>query len=549
MSIREINFVPLGGAGEIGMNMSLYGYRDRWIMVDMGISFADDSMPGIDLLTPDPTFAEGLGDRLEGIIITHAHEDHLGAVPYLCSRFDCPIYATPFASELLQRKLQEGRNRVKPKLVQVRNGGSIELGPFTVGLIPAAHSVPETHILEIRTELGTVIHASDWKLDPEPLVGERTNAETLSAAGERGVLALVCDSTNAFEEGTAGSEADLRKNLIDIIGGCRGRVGVASFASNATRIETVNHASVVTGRAPALIGRSLWRILEISRSCGYLSDIASFIPEEEVRMLPRDKLLACITGSQGEPGSALSRIAAGRHPSVAFEAGDTVIFSSREIPGNELAIGRVQNQLARLGVNVITEKDEFVHVSGHPARDELIQMYRWVRPQILVPIHGEVRHLQEHVSLANDFGIPQTAIAENGVMLGFSENGVRRVDEVTAGRLAVDGGRLVAIDSTIVRDRNRLRFNGVAMATVVLDRDGRLLGDPQLSVPGILGGEEDDETWEDALDEVIKAIDRLSSQRRADDEIVTDTTRRALGRFLRQRMNKRPYIEVHVVRV
>lgn len=549
MTTEELLFVPLGGAGEIGMNMSLYGYRDQWLMIDMGISFGDDSTPGVDVMTPDPSFALENLDRLSGLVITHAHEDHLGAVPYLWRKIRCPIYATPFAAGLLRRKLEDTGLLSEVDIHEIPVAGGATIGPFKLDLIPAAHSVPEANILAIRTGAGTVVHATDWKIDPDPLVGPKTDEDALRALGDEGVMALVCDSTNVFVDGEAGSEAVLRKSLIEIIGKCTGRVAVASFASNVARVSTINQAAVETGRHPTMVGRSLWRSVDISRECGYLQDIAPFLPESEIRFIPPHKVLMAVTGSQGEPRSALARIAAGAHQSVSLEKGDTVIFSSREIPGNELAIGRVQNQLARLGVEVITEQDGFVHVSGHPGRAELMQMYQWIRPQLLVPIHGELRHLQEHEKFARTCQIPHTGLAENGTMLRLTKNGAEVVDHVDTGRLAVDGKRLVAIDGAVIRERNRMKFNGAAVATVVVDKKGKLMSDPQLSVQGVLDGDDEGDSWEDALDAIVEAVNDLSASQRRDDDAVAEAARIAVRRALRESIGKRPVTDVHVVRI
>lgn len=548
MSTDELLFVPLGGAGEIGMNMSLYGYDDRWLMIDMGIAFGDDTTPGVDVMTPDPAFVLENLDRLDGLVITHAHEDHLGAVPYLWQRIRCPIYATPFACGLLRRKLEDSGLLSQIDLVEVPVSGGIDAGPFRVDFVPAAHSVPEANILVIRTGAGVVVHATDWKLDPDPLVGRKTDEDALRAIGDEGVLALVSDSTNVFVDGDAGSEGVLRESLIEIIGKRKGRVAVASFASNVARIATVNKAAVETGRNPSLVGRSLWRSVDISRECGYLEDIEPFVPESEIRFIPPEKILMAVTGSQGEPRSALSRIADGSHQSVSLEAGDTVIFSSREIPGNELSIGKVQNQLARMGVEVLTEHDGFVHVSGHPGRKELMQMYQWIRPQMLVPVHGELRHLQEQERLARKCQIPHAAIAENGTMLRLSKDGAEPVDHVETGRLAVDGKRLVPIGGTIIRERNRLRMNGAAVATVVVDEAGGVVGDPQLTVQGVLS-DDDDENWEYAVDAIVDAVNDLPRAKRRDDDEIAEAARIAVRRSLRETIGKRPVTDIHVVRI
>ncbi|MEE2997697.1 MAG: ribonuclease J [Pseudomonadota bacterium] len=549
MSTDELLFVPLGGAGEIGMNMSLYGYDGRWLMIDMGIAFGDETTPGIDVMTPDPAFVLGQLDRLSGLVVTHAHEDHLGAIPYLWRKIRCPIYATPFACGLLRRKLEDSNLIDQVDLTEIPVAGRMDIGPFAVDLVPAAHSVPEANILAIRTGAGTIVHATDWKIDPEPLIGRVTDEDALRRLGDEGVLALVCDSTNVFVDGEAGSEAELRKSLIEIIGKCLGRVAVASFASNVARVATINIAALETGRHPTLVGRSLWRSVDIAQECGYLSEIEPFVPEREIGFIPPEKVLMGVTGSQGEPRSALARIASGSHPNVSFEAGDTVIFSSREIPGNEVAIGKIQNQLARLGVSVITEQDGFVHVSGHPGRQEIMHMYRWIRPQILVPIHGELRHLQEHKRLADKCQIPHTQIAENGTMITLSNAGADVVDHVTTGRLAVDGRRLVPINGTVIRERNRIRYSGAAVATVVMDGKGNLMGYPQLTVQGVLDEDAEGETWKDAVDAVVAAVNDLKRSERRDDDAVAEAARIAVRRALRESIGKRPVTDVHVVRI
>ncbi|MGB0630225.1 MAG: ribonuclease J [Alphaproteobacteria bacterium] len=549
MSTDEVVFVPLGGAGEIGMNMSLYGYDGHWLMIDMGIAFGDDTTPGVDVMTPDPAFVLDQLDRLSGLVVTHAHEDHLGAIPYLWRKIRCPIYATPFACGLLRRKLEDSKLLDQVDLTEIPVAGGVDIGPFAIDLVPAAHSVPEANILAIRTGAGTIVHATDWKIDPEPLIGRVTDEDALRKLGDEGVLALVCDSTNVFVNGEAGSEAALRKSLIEIIGNCTGRVAVASFASNVARVATINKAALETGRHPTLVGRSLWRSVDIARECGYLSEIEPFVPEQEIGFIPPAKVLMGVTGSQGEPRSALARIASGSHPNVSFEPGDTVIFSSREIPGNELAIGKIQNQLAGLGVNVITEQDGFVHVSGHPGRKELMNMYQWIRPQILVPIHGELRHLQEQKRLADKCQIPHTQIAENGTMIALSKAGTEVVDHVTTGRLAVDGRRLVPIDGTVIRERNRIRFNGSAVATVVMDARGNMMGEPQLTVQGVLDEDAEGDIWEDALDAVVDAVNDLKASERRDDDAVAEAARVAVRRALRESIGKRPVTDVHVVRI
>jgi len=547
---RELVFIPLGGAGEIGMNLSLYGYDGRFLMVDCGITFADERAPGVDVLVPDPAFIAARAGALDGIVLTHAHEDHLGAVAYLWEKLRCPVYATPFAGGLLRQKLVDAGLEGRVPLREVPCGGGVDVGPFTVSFIPLAHSIPETHALAIRTAAGTVLHASDWKLDPAPLIGPVTDEAALRRVGADGVIALVCDSTNVMVDGHTGSEGALRDSLIEVVGRCRERVAATCFASNIARIETFIRAAQANDRHVALVGRSLWKLTEIARDCGYLADCPDFIDSYDIGHLPRDKVLMVVTGSQGEPRAALSRIASDDHPDVALEAGDTVIFSSREIPGNERAIGRVHNALARRGVEVITERDGFVHVSGHPARDELKTLYGWVDPPLLVPIHGEMRHLSEHLRFARECGIPNAVMAENGAVLRLHPGPAEIVDHVETGRLAVDGKRLVPVEGEILRARRRVGFNGAAVATLVLDRKGALRDDPQVFLPGLLDGmDEDTGILDEICDAIEDAVAALPPKRRRDDEEVAEAARRAVRRVARARLGRRPATQIHVVRV
>lgn len=544
----ELLMVPLGGAGEIGMNLTLYGYGGRWIAVDLGITFGDDSTPGIDVIVPDISFITERRHALDGIVLTHGHEDHLGAVPYLWGQLGCPVYATPFTAALLRRKLEREDFGDMVPLHEVPSGGSTRVGPFEVQYIPAAHSIPEAHVLAIRTPAGTVVHATDWKLDPGPLVGPVTDEAALQKVGDEGVLAMACDSTNVFVPGRAKSEADLRKSLIEIVKQCDRRVAVASFASNVARMETVAAAAKASGRDAALVGRSLWRVYEAARETGYLKD-TTFLTEEEAAFMPPEKIIMCVTGSQGEPRSAMSRIAADDHPHIVLDEGDVAIFSSRMIPGNELSIGRLQNQLARMGVEVITEDDEFVHVSGHPARAELERMYDLIRPQTLIPIHGEARHLFEQSVLAEEKGIPNIVVAENGSVVRLAPGTPEVEYEIRSGRMAVDGKRMIPIDGSVIRTRNRIRFGGAAVATVVLNEKGQLLGAPQLTVYGILDDEREGAVATGIVEAVAKAIEEMPRKARQLDEEVERVARTAIRRELRETIGKRPVMDIHVVRV
>ncbi len=550
-----LEFLPLGGAGEIGMNLNLYRCAGKWLMVDLGITFADETLPGVEVVLPDPSFIVEHRDDLIGLVLTHAHEDHLGAVPYLWTRLRCPVYATPFAAAVLRRKL--ARDGVAPgiedlEITEVPLGGRLQLGPFDIEFISLTHSIPESNALAIRTPAGTVLHTGDFKIDPEPLVGEMTDEAALNRWGKAGVLAMVCDSTNVFRDGESGSEGDVREHLIDLVANRAGAVAVACFASNVARIASVAAAAEANGRHVALVGRSLWNITGAARETGYLDDSIVFLGDREARALPPDKLLYLCTGCQGEPRAALSRIATSSHPHVALGQGDVVIFSSKIIPGNELAINRLHNHLIALGVEIITEDDHFVHVSGHPCRDELARMYQWVRPRIAVPVHGEARHLVEHARFALSLQVPESVVVENGDLLRLAPGPARIVDRVPVGRLIADGGAVVSSDSPIIRTRRRLMHSGVAFVTLTIGGDGRLLADPAVSSQGLFlpdQAEHEETALVSASDAVRRAFAALPARARDDDEAVRKAASTAVRRGLKTRRDKRPVIEVQIVRL
>ncbi|MGC2199841.1 MAG: ribonuclease J, partial [Stellaceae bacterium] len=483
---NALYFVPLGGAGEIGMNLNVYGYAGDWLIIDCGVTFGDDSQPGLEVVMPDPGFIAERRDRLLGILATHAHEDHIGAIPYLWTQLRCPVWATPFTASFLRVKLAEAGLADQVKINVVPLSSRFVIGPFDLELITLTHSIPEPNAVALRTPVGTVLHTGDWKFDPDPLIGPTADEPALRRLGDEGVLALVGDSTNALRPGTSGSEAELRRSLTDLIGRYDARVAVACFASNVARLETIARAAAAHGREVALVGRSLWRIEKAARENGYLTDLPRFLTEDEAGYIPRDRILLICTGSQGEPRSALYRIARDDHPHVVLETGDVVIFSSRIIPGNEKAINRLQNGLVRLGVEIVTEEDHFVHVSGHPARDELVRMYQMVRPRIAVPVHGEARHLIAHADLAGECQVQQPLVVQNGDVVRLSSGGASIVDEVPVGRLASDGKGLLPVDGTALKDRRRVTFNGTAVATLVLDRRGQAMAPPTISIIGVV---------------------------------------------------------------
>ncbi|MBT5945929.1 MAG: ribonuclease J [Rhodospirillaceae bacterium] len=546
----EVLFVPLGGTGEIGMNFNLYGHDGAWMIVDCGVTFGDPSYPGVDVMTADPKFIEDRRDKLAGMLITHAHEDHVGAVAHLWPRLKCPVYATPFTLAVLRRKLEEAGLAGKVPLHEISLSGDVSIGPFDLTLVTLTHSIPEPNGLIIKTGVGTIFHTGDWKLDPDPLVGDTTDEAALRAVGDAGVLAMIGDSTNATVEGEAGSEAEVRDSLLELVGNFKERVAFACFASNIARVQTVAEVAHAHGRAVGLVGRSLWRMTEAARATGYLRDLPPFVREDEAMLLPRDKVALICTGSQGEPRAALSRIARDDHQNITLDSGDTVIFSSRIIPGNEVSIGRLQNQLTAMGVDVITEKDHFVHVSGHPARGELRQMYQWIRPTIAVPVHGEAHHLRAHAELARECQVPHVPIIENGDVLRLHPDGPEISGQVQAGRLAVDGRDLIRLDDSNLRERNHMLWNGSATLTIVIDRKGRVVTEPQLSAQGVLGDtDEDFDLMDDVIDDVLDALSSAKANARRDDEALSEHLRRAVRKSFRARRGKNPSTEVHLVRL
>ena len=544
----ELVFLALGGVGEIGMNLSLYGYAGKWLMIDCGITFADDTMPGVEVVMPDPSFIAERADDLVGLVATHAHEDHIGAIPHLWRRLKCPVYATPFTAAVLRQKLIEAGMERDVKITEIPMSGRFTVGPFDLELITLTHSIPEPNAVVLRTPLGTVLHTGDWKFDPDPLVGEVSDLAALRKLGDDGVLAMICDSTNALRPGESGSEADVKRVLIDLVGRCKERAVIACFASNVARLSSAAAAAAAHDRHAALVGRSLWRIEHAARETGYLDGVPPFLTAEEAAFLPRDKVLLICTGSQGEPRSALSRIADDDHPDIVLEEGDTVIFSSRIIPGNERAIGRLQNKLATLGVQIITEHDAPVHVSGHPAQDELLRMYQMVRPRIAVPVHGETRHLMAQARLAEQCQVQQIIVTRNGEMVKLAPGPAAPIGEVPTGRLVVDGTQLIAASSEALKSRTRMVFNGAALATLVLDRAGKLLAPPRVTVHGVGDGEADEIGGR--LGECIaESVEALSPRQRREDDAVREAARLALRRSLKAWHGKRPVIQIHLVRL
>ena len=542
----DLAFLPLGGTGEIGMNLNLYRCGDRWLAVDCGIGFGGGELPEVEIMMPDPGFISERRDRLLGLVITHAHEDHIGAVAHLWRRMRCPVYATPFAAAVLRRKLGEAQLLPEVKLNVVPVGGRIELPPFSLQFIPVSHSIPEAQALVVRTPAGTILHTGDWKLDPNPLIGQPTDEAAFAKLGEEGVLAMVCDSTNALVDGRSGSEADVRRALVPLIRSLRGRVAVTCFASNVARVESIALAARDAGRSVALVGRSLRNLEAAARECGYLRQVSEFVPEDDAGSIPDDNLLLIVTGSQGEPRSALARIAADTHPNIALGEGDTVIFSSRVIPGNDHAIATVQASLARRGARIITDADAEVHVSGHPAREELRRLYELVRPRYSVPVHGEWRHLSGHAALARELGVTPILV-EDGDILRLAPGRPEVVDSAPVGRLALDGNRLVPLGGEVLTARRRMLFNGIVVGSLAVDRRGEIVGQPQVSAPGLLVP--DDPEANRIATDFAQGLRDLPQALRREDSSLHDAAKATLRRALGRKLQKRPVVDVHLIRV
>lgn len=538
---NELLFCALGGSGEIGMNVNLYGTRGKWLMVDCGVTFADGAYPGIDLILPDLQFIEERRDDLVGLVLTHGHEDHIGALPYLAEDLGVPLYATPFTAGLIREKLSEEgiADRVKIKVIQPDKG--FEAGPFKVRFVPLSHSIPEANALLIETPEGRVFHSGDWKLDPHPVVGKPATPEELTAIGDKGVDVLVCDSTNIFNEGASGSESDVRRGLAETIAGQKGRVVVTTFASNVARLVTLGKVAEETGRRLCVAGRSLDRITRVAKATGYLADFPETIDMDAAMRLPRNRVLVVATGGQGEPRAALARIAEGTHP-IKLEGGDTVIFSSKQIPGNEVAIGKIMNTLASKGVEMVTDRQAHVHVSGHPGRPELKSMYGWLRPKLLVPVHGENRHLAEHARFGRDSGVPKAVEQQNGDIVRLLPGDPRKLGHATVGRLVLDGDVILPSDGSTINERRRIAVNGQISVAVAV-RDGRLIGRPQVRLQGVPVEEDRAPFVEDAIE---AAADAVTGRRRPADKLREDV-RLAVRRIATRWTGKKPVVDVLLI--
>lgn len=542
----ELLFLPLGGSGEIGMNVNLYGCQGKWVMVDLGMTFADQSTPGVELVLPDLTFIEERRKDLLGIVLTHGHEDHIGAVPYMAAELGVPLYATPFTAGLLRHKLAEEGLLGEVKIKTIPMQGSFDLGPFKFRYVHLAHSIPEGNAVLIETPYGRVFHTGDWKLDDEPIIGKPSTPEQLTAIGDEGVLALVGDSTNVFNAEASGSEGGVRDSLLRICQGRKGRILVSTFASNVARLDTLGKVANATGRNVVLVGRSLDRMVKNARETGYLKDFPQPISLEVAETADPSSLLIIATGCQGEHQAALSRIARREHSHIKLAEGDLVIFSSKSIPGNEVPIGLVMNQLAAQNVSIITEKDAHVHVSGHPGRPELTSMYKWIRPKIAVPVHGELRHMKAHAQLAERCGAQYSIVPVNGSVIRLAPGEPEIIGHEKAGRWVLDGDVMVPSDGTTMVQRRRLAYNGYLSATVVLDKGGRLATDPHIVVQGVPVENEIDEFIEDCANAVRATVDQVGT---GNESRLQEQIRIAIRRLARDYTAKRPVAEVHILHV
>ena len=540
---EELLFVALGGSGEIGMNVNLYGTRGKWLMVDCGLTFADHDYPGIDLVLPDLDFIEQRRRDLVGIVLTHGHEDHIGALPYMAADLGVPLFATPFTAGLIAGKLEEEGLTGKVRLKIIERGGMFDVDPFRVHFVPLAHSIPEGNGLLIETAQGRVFHTGDWKLDDAPVLGKPSSPEALTAIGDRGILAMVCDSTNTFQETASGSESSVHPGLLEQVNKAKGRVLVTTFASNAARLETIGRVAVESGRQLCVAGRSLDRILKVARATGYLRDFPDTIRFDEAMRLPRNEVLIVATGGQGEERAALGRVAFGNHE-LKLTDGDTVIFSSKQIPGNEVAIGRIMNALSTLGVLTVTERQAHVHVSGHPGRPELAAMYKYIRPEILVPVHGETRHLREQARFAAAEGIPRPVVQENGDIIRLAPKGPQKVGNARVGRLVLDGDVILSADGSTIGERRKMGINGLITVALALDGRGQLLGDPLVRPFGIPVEEDRGDFLVDAADSAARAFSPGVPE-----EKMREAVRLAVRRCATLWTGKKPMVDVTVLRL
>ncbi len=550
---EELLFCPLGGSGEIGMNMNLYAYgteeNQKWLIVDMGITFADDSIPGIDLIYPDAGFIIEKKEDLLGIVLTHAHEDHIGSIVHIWPKLKCKIYATPFTAVLIQEKFKEKKIDITNYLKIVALNSKIDLGPFKIDFVTLTHSILEPNGLSITTPVGVVLHTGDWKVDPNPLIGNKVDEKKLRAIGEKGVIAMICDSTNVFSPGRAGSEQDVRESLLKIISNQKKRVLVTSFASNVARMESIFYIAKHTKRKISLVGRSMHRIYKAAKQCGYLKDVIEPLDPRDANKIPKENIIYLCTGSQGEPMGGLNRIANEIHPDVNLESGDTIIFSSKIIPGNEKKLYALQNLIVKRDIEVITEENAFVHVSGHANRDDLKDMYKWVKPRCIIPVHGEHRHMKEHISFAKEMQIPFNLKVENGDIIKISKDQQPEIiDKAPTGKIYLDGKIAVGLDSLSIKERKNISINGLLEITLIILNNGKIKK-PIISFRGI-PEEELSETFKfDLEDQIIKTCKSFAVNNFNQEKNLIDTIKHNCRKIVKEKTGKRPFTNVNVARI
>ena len=550
----QLIFCPLGGSGEIGMNMNLFSYgkpdNQKWLIVDIGVTFADDTLPGIDLIYPDPGFIIDKKDDLLGIILTHAHEDHIGAIAHIWPQLKCNIYATPFTSVLIKEKFKEKKIEIGNNLKIVDLNGTVKLGPFKIEFITLTHSILEPNGLSIETPVGTILHTGDWKCDPNPLIGNTINEKKLKQIGAQGVLAMICDSTNIFNPGRAGSELDVRQSLLKIMQNKNKRIIVTSFASNVARMETIFYCAKKIERQISLVGRSMHRIYKAARQCGYLKNVIDPIDSREAKKISREKIVYLCTGSQGEPMGAMMRIAHYVHPDVFIEKDDTVIFSSKIIPGNEKKLYSLHNQLVKNGIEVISEENEFVHVSGHPNQEDLKDMYNWVKPKAIIPVHGEHRHMMEHINFAKEMQVPYPVQIENGdIVQIYPGNEPHVVDKAPVGRMYIDGNISISEDSQSLKERKNLANNGYLEVTIIINNKGKVIKKPIFSFRGLPIENQNDDFIFDLEDEIKKTSRTFSLNSTKQENILKEELKKNCRKLIKEKTGKKPYTNINLVRV
>jgi len=553
MNKEELIFCPLGGSGEIGMNMNLYAYgskeNQKWIIVDMGVTFADDSIPGIDLIFPDPGFIIDKKEDLLGIILTHAHEDHIGSVAHIWPNLKCKIYATPFTAVLIQEKFKEKKIDISKYLKIVPLNTKIKLGAFEIDFVTLTHSILEPNGLSINTPLGTILHTGDWKIDPNPLIGKNIDEKKLKKIGEKGVSVMICDSTNVFSPGRAGSESDVRESLLKIMETKSNRILVTSFASNVARMESIFYCAKKTERSICLVGRSMQRIYKAAKKCGYLGNLIEPIEPKNAKNISKSKILYLATGSQGEPMGAMNRIINGVHPDVFIENGDCVIFSSKIIPGNEKKLYQLQNLIVRNDIEIITEENAFVHVSGHPNRDDLKDMYKWVKPKCIIPVHGEHRHMKEHVIFAKEMQIPKTLLIENGDIIKLLPgNEPQIIDKAPSGRLYLDGNLGVDADSQSIKERKNLSANGYLEITLIVSNNGKIKK-PVISLKGIPGSNDVETFIFDMEDEILNICRTFSLENKNQEKNLIEAIKQNCRKIVRDKTGKKPFTNINIARI